>query len=439
MAKVSGWPGGVDNRSKEQSLARDERGHTIALREAENVDLDKDGKIQRRQGATKVTSGIRVHSLWGDAGFPLALYVDNGELMALQTDLGSFSVRDGLDPGQPVSFALAAGRAYWTNRMQTGSVTADGVPMPWGVDAPHGQPGAAGGAGIGGLDAGTYQVAVTFVSAAGEESGASRAASVQVPQGGGITLTDIPQPVDASQMVRVYRTGANGGGSAERALLYHATDLPAGTTTVILGAARLGRPLATQFLEVMPPGQIVRQHAGRLWVAATATIVYSESLRYGLTKLPQNRIAMPHVIDLMEPVGNGDDGAAGLFVASGDRTYWLGGSNPADMRAAARYPEGGGAVPGTAVRVAGTTFGLETSEPVAYWLARNGVGCVGLPGGNVLPLKPGQAVAPSAEQGASAFRDERGMRQVITTLQAAAPRGVAMGDQLDCEIIRHDA
>lgn len=441
LVRLSGWPAGIDNRSAEQALAHDDKGNVVALREAENVDLDKDGKVRRRQGFSKVTSGIAVHSLWSDPGFPLALYADAGELMAMQADLGVFSVCDGLMPGQELSYATAAERAYWSNGFQTGCVGADGSVLPWGIAGPGGQPALVGGGGVGGLDAGTYQVAATFVTATGEESGTPMAAAVSVSQGGGITLTGIPQPVDATQRIRVYRSKTNGAGamdSATETLLYHVIDIPAGTPTLLLGAGRLGKPLITQFLEPMPAGQIVRQHAGRLWVATGSTVVYSEPLRYGLTKLPQNRMTFNARIDLMEPVGNGDDGGGGLFVAAGDRTYWMGGSNPADMRAAYRYPEGAGAVPGTAVRVAGTTLGLETTEPVVYWLARNGVGCIGLPGGEVMPLRAAQAVGPSAEAGASVLRDQRGMRQIITALRGAAPQGVAMGDRLECEVIRHD-
>lgn len=434
LVAVRGWPAGIDNRSAEQSLTRDEKGVTIALREAQNVDLDKAGKIRRRQGFQRAISGIRVHSLWSEpAGFPFGLYADGEELMAVQTDLGTFSVRDGLVPGQPLSYAVAAGRVYWSNAMQTGCVTADGDALPWGVEGPNGQPALAAGNGIGGLDGGSYQVAVTFVSAAGEESGAARAATVTVPDRGGITLTDIPQPSDATQRIRVYRSRANGD------VLYHAADLPAGTTSLILGSAQLGKPLSTQFLEGMPAGHVVRQFAGRLWVASGSNVVYSEPLRYGLTRLPQNRISLPATVDLLEPVGNGDEGGGGLFVAAADRTYWMGGSNPANMRATYRYPEGGGAVPGTAVRVAGTTLGLETTEPVVYWLARNGVACIGLPGGQVLPLRSAQAQAPAADAGASVFRDARGVRQVITSLQGARQRGMAIGDRLDCEVVRHDA
>lgn len=432
LVRLSGWPAGIDNRDPEQALTRDDNGAVVALREAENVDLDKDGKIRRRQGFNKVTSGIAVHSLWSDPGFPLALYADGGELTAMQTDLGVFSVSGGLMPGQGLSYAVAAERVYWSNGFQTGCVGADGSTLTWGIAGPGGQPTLAGGSGIGGMDAGTYQVAVTFVTATGEESGTPRAAVVSVPQGGGITLTGIPQPVDATQRVRVYRSGANGD------VLYHATDIPAGTATLLMGVSRLGKPLTSQFMEPMPAGQIVRPHAGRLWVATGSIVVYSEPLRYGLTKLPQNRMTFTARIDLMEPVGNGDDGGGGLFVAAADRTYWMGGSNPTDMRAAYRYPEGAGAVPGTAIRVAGTTLGLETTEPVVYWLARNGVGCIGLPGGQVMPLRAAQVVGPSAEAGASVLRDQRGMRQIITALRSAAPQGVAMGDRLECEVIRHD-
>lgn len=432
MVRMAGWPAGIDNRSPEQALQRDDQGRTvIALRDAENVDLDKSGKPSRRAGATRRIIGTRVHSLWGDPAFPLALYADNGALMAVQSNLRTFQVRDGLAPGQPLSYAVAAGRAYWSNGMDTGCVSADGVALAWGIAGPGGQPTLTGGSGIGGLNAGTYQVAVTFLSAAGEESGASLAATVTVPQGGGITVTDIPQPADLTQRVRIYLSPANGD------VLYHVMDLPAGTTQMLLGVAQPKKPLTTQFLEVMPAGQSVRYYAGRLWVAAGKVLVYSEPQRYGQTRLPQNRITLPDWIDMAEPVGNGEDGG-GLYVAAGERTYWLGGTEPAQMNAAYRYPMGGGVVPGTPVRVNGSMFGLQTSDPVIYWLARNGVACLGLPGGVVVPLREGQVIAPSADGGASLFMDDGSNRKIITALMGASQRGAAIGDKLDCEVIRHD-
>lgn len=430
LVKAAAWPAGIDNLSPEQALTRDDQGKVvIAVRDAQNTDFDKSGKPARRDGFAKVLDFTRGHSLWKSKDFPLALYVDAGELIALREDLSTFPLRGGLDPAKPLSYDVAAGRVYWSNGDATGCVSADGVALPWGVTGPGGQPTLTGCSGIGGLDAGTYQVAVTFLLAAGEESGASLAASVSVPAGGGITLTDIPQPSDPSQRIRIYMSGANGDA------LYNVTDLAAGISTLLLGAARRGKPLETQFLDVMPGGQIVRWFNSRLWVARESMVIYSEFMRYGLSRLADNHMTLPARIDMLEPV-NAGGAAAGLFMAAGERTYFMTGATPAQMSPVIKYPHG--VVPGTAVRVPGSVFGLQTTEPVPYWLARNGVGCVGLPGGDVMPLREGQVIAPSAEGGASLYRDVPGMRQVITTLTGATQRGLAIGDALDCDVIRHD-
>lgn len=429
LARMSAWPAGIDNRSPEQALTRDDQGRAvIALRDAENVDLDRQGKPSRRDGYTRVLAGQRVHSLWARDPFPFGLFVDGQDLNALREDGTSFLIRSGMG-AKPVSYDLAAGRVYWSNEQQTGSVSADGVALPWGAPGPNGVPTVQGGGGIGGLSAGTYQIAVTFLTASGEESGASLAATADVPEGGGLTLTGIPQPPDASYRIRIYRSGANGDA------LYQAMDIPYGTTTLMLGVGRPGKLLETQFLEPMPPGHIVRAFNGRLYVACGNEVRWSEALRYGLTRLAHNRIGLQTRVSLMEPVGQGDE-AGGLFVAAGERTYFWSGADPKVFGNRIAYPHG--AVPGTALRVPANVFGIESTTEVVYWLASNGVGCLGLPGGTVVPLRENQAIAPSADSGASLFRDANGIQQVITTLVGAQERGLAIGDRLNCTVIRHD-
>lgn len=429
LVTMAGWPAGIDNRSREQALQRDDQGKTvIALRDAENVDIDRQGKPKRRAGYTKVLAGQRVHSLWARDPFPFGLYVDGADLNALREDGSSFLIQSGMG-AKAVSYDLVAGRVFWSNEQQTGSVTADGVPRPWGAPGPNGVPTVKGGGGIGGLSAGTYQIAVTFLTASGEESGASLAATADVPEGGGLTLTGIPQPPDASYRTRIYRSGANGDA------LHQAMDVPYGTTTLLLGVGRLGKLLETQFLEPMPAGHIVRAFNGRLYVACGNVVVWSEAMRYGLTRLAHNRIGTQTRVSLLEPVGGGDE-AGGIYVASGHRTYFWAGTDPKAFGNRIAYPHG--AVPGTALRVPANVFGIESTTEVAYWLASNGVGCLGLPGGTVVPLREDQAIAPSADSGASLYREGDGLKQVITTLVGAQERGLAIGDRVNCTVIRHD-
>jgi hypothetical protein len=429
LVRMPGWPAGVDNLSPENDLARDESGKSvIAVRAAENVDLSKGGKPRRREGFALALAGSRTHSLWRDGELPFALYVTGGTLRAFQPG-GGFDIADGLDASLPVSYALAGERVFWSNGPQRGVVLADGTPAPWGCPTPGGQPQVTALAGQGGLAAGRYQVAITWQLASGEEGGAALAVVVDVVEGGGLSLSGFPVPPAEVAAVRIYVSPANGD------VLYHALDVAPGLPVVVIGAGVRRKPLDTQLLDTMPGGHIVRWYNGRLFVADEGHLRWSESLRYGLTQPAKNHLGFGGRLDLLEPAAAGSAGG-GLYVAAGKRTYWLAGGDPAAFTQQIAYPHG--AVSGTSLTVPGNLFGLETANPVPYWLADNGVACLGLPGGQVMPLREGQVVAPSAKRGASLFRERNGLRQVVTALAETAPRGLAMRDVGVMTVERYD-
>jgi hypothetical protein len=131
-----------------------------------------------------------------------------------------------------------------------------------------------------------YQVAVTFRDIRGEESGTGQAAQIAVPEGGGIALSNVPQPLDADvNIVRVYLSPANGD------MLYFVRDMPVGMTSATLGAGARGKPLDSQFMEKMPAGSIVRALNGRMFVARGAEMLWSEALGFGLHHLRSHSLA----------------------------------------------------------------------------------------------------------------------------------------------------
>jgi hypothetical protein len=428
LIPIGPFPAGIDNLDRETELTRSEDGkRVIALREAENVDLPRSGWPRRRRGFAREVEGTRVHSLWSGGRFPLMLFVDGATQYARRTGAAPFAVRSGLSPRE-VSYAIPNDRVFCSNGAQAWCVAPDGEAATWGVESPAGQPTLTPST-DGGLDAGEYQVAITYLDLRGEESGTGLAATVTVPDKGGIALSGIPQPLSADVLrVRVYVSPANGD------VLYQARDVPVGQLVALIGAGQRGRPLATQFLTPMRPGRIVRYLASRLYVADGRSMRWSEPLRYGLTHAEKNVRSVGQRIDLMEPVGDGGE-APGFFVADHKRTYWLGGADP--NAATLRIVHAAGAIPGTGITVPGNLFGLETSLPVAYWIAASGVACLGLPGGQVVPLRERQVVAPAAERGASLFRELDGMRQVITALQGATPQGIAIGDRASSRVYRN--
>jgi hypothetical protein len=434
LVTTAGWPGGLDNLSSETALKRDDQGKAvIAFRLGENVDLDKTGKPRRRLGRNQVLAGSRVHSLWREGAWPFALAMINGTLTGLYAMGQSFPILAGLDPGLPLSYALVGDRVFWSSTSDSGVVKMDGTPAPWGCPTPYGNPTLSEHVGAGGLislEQSRYQVVLTWQLATGEESGSVLAGVVQIGDGSGITLTDIPAPDDpAVARVRVYVTPADGD------VFYHAMDLAPGLPVAVISVGLRGKPLDTQFLDRMPVGQIVRSFNGRLYVASGPLLAWSEALRYGLTHPVNNRLGFGSDIDLLEPVSAGDDGA-GIYVAAGKRVYWLGGTDPAQMQQVIVRPHG--AVPGTGMKVPASVFGLETKGEVAYWMGTDGVAVLGLPGGQVMALREDQTVAPIATSGASMYREQNGIRQVVTALSETAPRGMAIKDIGVMTVQRYD-
>lgn len=406
---------GVNNIAKETALPIN------TAREAVNVDFSEAGRVSRRQGRTKVINGALTHSLWRDAEFPYALYADGGDLYAFDRNRQRQFVTDGLSPGLPVSYARINDAVYWSNGMQSGMVTHALEPLPWAPAEPPGQPTASPDA-AGGLDAGAYQVAITYRDILGRESGCGESVTVNVAEGGGIRLTNIPAPpaADFVVTVRVYRTGANDGS------LRHVADIPAGMTTTLLGVASRGRVLDTQFLRPLPPGQIVRYGYGRQWVARDNELLWSSAMRYGVYDPAANRLRFPAAIDMVALVGGGGDGS-GVAVAAGERTYWLSGGNPADFQQRILHPAG--AVRGTALDdIPAKSFGLDSEARCSVWLSRHGFYCVLLPGGQLTRVNDTVASIDVAEEGAAVYYEADGTRRILASMRAPTTYGLRVTD-----------
>jgi len=403
------------------------------LRAATNVDIDRSGIPQRRAGTTQVFAGTRLHSLFADASFDWMLASNNDALTAYDTGLVPTVLRAGLTPYQPLSYAAINGEVYWTNGFDCGKVTAQGVAVPWGVEKPLGTPNAASTA-AGAFTAGAYQVALTYLTLDGEEGGSTLATIVVVPEGGGIQLTQIPQPVDMRIVAaRAYVTTPNGE------VLYWLRDIPVGMTSVSLAWGPLGKALETQWLSPMPPGQIVRYGNGRLWVASGNVVWYSEPLHYGQVRAARNFMTFSDEVVVMEYPNEGD--GSGLFVATRQRpnkpgrTYFIAGQNPKDAQLRIVHPYG--AVKGTGATVPGIWFDPQLGGNVAYWMDDDGVPCLGLAGGTIRPLTTETYLAPDAESGATLVREINGQRQVLTNLRGTSVNQAAASDVAVATVTRN--
>jgi len=168
---VGPWPQGMNNTAPEGELPRNEAGRPVALREADNIDLSKEGRIRRRDGYSTVYKAQLAHSLWSDAALDVALFVDQGRLHVLHSDE---SVRDlGIVVGNvPLSYTLLDNRIYLTNRTTCGLLNLpDWTWHAWGAPS---TPAIGPYTVVDGyaLPKGLYQLAVTVTDALGRESGA---------------------------------------------------------------------------------------------------------------------------------------------------------------------------------------------------------------------------------------------------------------------------
>jgi hypothetical protein len=409
---LEGWPAGINNVAKDTTVPE------TALRDALNVDLDNAGKPRRRVGRTKVYSGSGVHSVHESvAGL---VFMEGSVLNSLLPSNTASAIGD-LSSGDRVSYAELNDTTYLTNGFEVWNLSSEATLKLNGVANPDGQPLPSFTAGAGALEPGLYLFAVTFVDSSGEESGASLAIDVTISQRGSITLNAIPQNSEAAY-VRIY--GTETGGSVLREF----AEIPMGVTSFTITRTVQGRLLETQFMRRLPAGQIIREFKGRLLIARGDTLWYSEALRYGLCSPANGFIQFPERITVMQPVTDG------IFVVA-DKTYFLSGTDPKDMRQVVVSNYRG--IDGTGITVNGSIFDPEIVGDVAYWYSRAGA-MLGLAGGVVRPLMENSVALPLYEEGVTAVREENGIRQAVTALRGSGTAAkFAFGDEISVTVKRN--
>lgn len=425
LHKLGPFPAGLNNRAAETAGPVNENGAQTALREAVNVSLRNDGSPVRRPGQTLRVTG-KAHSLF--AFHDWLLSVVDGELRGYrQAQDGSLTLDATIaTPGDRFcSFASDDYSAWWSNGVTNGRIAEDlslhpfwpGTPDPVSLAATSGA-----------LARGRYEVSVTVTDADGRESAASPPVGIQIGTGQGIAIT-LPAPPADGLRWRVYVTAPDGE------VFYENADRPILSTTHTVTTLTPGAKLETLWLHPLLPCQTLRYGHNRMFGLANNVLIWSEPYRLGLMQ-PDNHMVLGEEATLLEPVGEGGAGA-GVWVADHKRTYFLAGPDPDTWQQQARYPHA--AVPGSSITVPGTFFGLETTEPVAYWMARNGTPCIGLPGGQLIPLREDALALPvDAERGATGLMLFDGIRQLLTTTLAASANFAAASDSAEATVTRRD-
>lgn len=424
LSKLTAFPAGVNNTAAATTPPRNDQGVPVAVQSAVNVDFDAMGGASRRRGFDILVPG-EAHSLFSTGAYLLA--VVGSDLMAYDdpgTGLAEHSTVIAGIGKRFVSFATDDFDVWWSNGVACGRIDADLGTHPFWIGTPDPVTLAANAAG--GLAAGAYEVSVTVVDADGRESGASNPVVVTLTAGQGIDVTLPAPPADAVAW-RLYRSTPDGE------VLYLAAERPIATTTAFLAAATLGRALETAWLFPMEPCATLRYGHGRLLGLRPDGLLWSEPYRLGLMR-DDNFLGLSGGT-MLEPVGEGGDGA-GWYVSDAKRTYFMAGADPKAWRQRIVVPHP--VVPGTSLTVPGNVFGLPSADPVAYWLGTNGTFYLGLPGGQVQPIRDRELALPTdAERGASAFMSHEGVRQIVTSFLGGNTNAAAMGDSAEATVRRH--
>lgn len=392
---------GINNRLPDHQLGVVERGRKAGdyLRNAVNVDLTAAGTLQRRKGSTLVVPGSDCHSLWSDG--EKAFYVDGTNLKRFTGEV----VATGLAYGRPVSFCKApTSDVIWTDGVRLEAIGKGSLAVPTPNPAPT-VTASTGGA----LHAGHYQVCITAVAADGRESGSTWPVQVQVQDSGRIEVSGLP-----GTLVNIYVSPLNGD------TLYLTASTTASSYIIpVMGVQ--GAQCPTLNLRPLPSGRFVCEYHGRLLVADASGLYYSEPWAYGLYNPLRGYIPLAG-ITLLEP------GQTGVYVATADKTYWLSGLDVDQVeRAVELLPYG--AVEGSAAH-------LENSNDIAWFSSRGLV--IGTQDGQVKNMQEENVAVGAAQAGATLYREQDGMRQLVAAVSGAQESRAAANSYMTMEVVRKE-
>lgn len=344
------WNLGMDTVSRKGQLPLG------AVVDAVNADIGMNAELSRRDGYSSVYAGSDTHSLWTSSVRSESFAIVGGYLCKITMPWSVTQLQQVLDA--PFFYDDLNGDVVCGSRLETFVIAPDLSVTRHGLERPL--PPALAAVAAGGLDAGTYGVAISFLRGY-EEGPLSAPMFVVLTIGQGINVT-VPAAVEATPTkIRIYRTSANGD------VLHRVLDVATGAATHLLGVTTLGRQARNQNLERMLPGEFIRYWNGMLWTVRGNYAYCSEPMWYGVYNPRFNFVPMQNAIRLFEPVKNG------IFIGTKEGMFFLRGNKPQEFV----VEKLGGAAPlrGTAQRIPASLLGGndgDTGEYAVIWLSRVG-------------------------------------------------------------------
>lgn len=184
------------------------------------------------------------------------------------------------------------------------------------------------------------------------------------------------------------------------------------------------------YYEVLPAGQLLAAHKGRLYVAENKNIWFSQPAQPDFMRTATNLFMWPSTIEMLQPV------EGGIFVGTAHDITFIAGSNPFKTERISVYPHG--VVPKAFARIPGEKFGMGT-DYVPVWWCKDGVMLLGMPTGQIRQLTRDRLSAPEYGFGAVSMREREGISQIVSSLQKGGDaNNMAATDTVVAEIRRNN-
>lgn len=380
------------------------------LTEAKNVDISDMFHVRRRQGCSLKYTGAP-HSLWSNG--TICLFREGTYLKRFLPDYSAVTVMSGLTTKTiPMSYLEVIGKIYFSDGINNGVID-NGIQRTWGIVPPRiAYIGSSSGGGS--LIPGDYKISLTYARGDGQESGALEPLNIRVGDvdfdyadieliKNSIYVNTIASLDPSVKNINIYFSSSN-------KLFYYGTISNSSTSVTITADRIRGKTCKTIGLSPMPVGDILEYYNGRIYVINGAIAWYSEPFSYELCNLATNYIMFEEPITLFGAVEDG------IWLCTERECYYARGNEPPfSFEKQGNY----GAIKGTMQRVPGSFVGNGELSECLMWLSRDGI-CIGAEAGKVSKfenLTSSTNSFPSSISGASLFRQQRGINQVIFSLK----------------------
>lgn len=367
------------------------------LEAANNIDIDKTGRIARRGGYTLRSAGA-AHSLWADRLQDVCMLVRSGNLLRMDASYATSVVKALDDAAARMAFERVSDRIYFSNGTDVG-VYENGAVRSWGLPMAT-LPGAV--ATSGNMPAGKYQFTMSWLRADGQESGAPMCGLIELPAIGGIVFT-LPVSSHPDVVGKVlYLSPPNGETTMEAAAVNNSLT----SLTWLSDPSALSEPLTVQFLQPAPAGQLIAFYRGRTFVAVGDTLYLSEPYAYEQFDL-RRYMQLDGRITLLAPFSDKDRSSdanrdSGFFIGTDRSCGVLAGTDAENFQYVPKTDYG--AIFGAVDYVDGSLFhqGEAGARQLPMWLTTQGI-CVGMPDLLINNLTRAKYTFPAAGRGAAMF------------------------------------